>query len=165
MSLLMCYVCELQRMVYFPLIPQLQALFRSPNLSKLMVWHKHNKSPEGILKGPQDGAAWAHVNDIYPEFGDDPRNVRLAISMDGVNPFGQLRSNHSTWPITIVLYNLPPWLAIKSAHILLSTIVPGMYMYWHILYLFCIHYISHSGEHQNDLFRNCLRCDKHGLQM
>jgi hypothetical protein len=25
-----------------------------------------------------------------------------------MNPFDQVRSNHSTWPVTLYIYNLPP---------------------------------------------------------
>jgi hypothetical protein len=42
------------------------------------------------MNGPQDGTtwrAWRHVNDTFLDFGNDPQHVRLAISMDGVNPY------------------------------------------------------------------------------
>ena len=47
--------------------------------------------------------------------------------MDGVNPFGLRSSSWSTWPVCLVNYNLPPWLAMKKGHILLAMIVPGKY--------------------------------------
>ena len=78
------------------------------------------------MNGPQDGATWRHVNDTFPDFGDNPRHVRLAISMDGVNPYNQLKWVRSTCPITVVIYNLPLWLFIKSVRITLSTIVHGV---------------------------------------
>ena len=45
--------------------------------------------------------------------------------MDGVNPFG-LRSSllWRTWPVVLVNYNIPSWLAIKKGHLLLSLILP-----------------------------------------
>ena len=58
---------------------------------------------------------------------EDPRNLRLGLAMDGVNPFGLRSSSWSTWPVCLVNYNLPPWLAIKKGHLLLSLIVPGKY--------------------------------------
>ena len=88
-----------------------------------MVLHKHNNYADGFMNGPQDGATWRPVYDRFPYFSDDPRHVRLAISMNGVNPYNQL---HSTWPITYVILNFPPWLSIKSVHIMLSTIVHGV---------------------------------------
>jgi hypothetical protein len=30
------------------------------------------------------------------EFGDEARNVRFVLSMDGMNPFGDLSNSHNT---------------------------------------------------------------------
>jgi len=32
---------------------------------------------------------------LYPDFGNDGRNLRLGLASDGVNPFGNLSSSHS----------------------------------------------------------------------
>jgi hypothetical protein len=29
--------------------------------------------------------------------------------MDGMNPFGDQSTSHSTWPVTLCIDNLPPW--------------------------------------------------------
>jgi hypothetical protein len=34
------------------------------------------------------------------------RNIRFALSTDGMNPFGENRTVHSTWPVILVMYNL-----------------------------------------------------------
>ena len=139
----------MQKIIYFPLIPRLQAMFRSLTLFKLMVCHAANKSKTGVMNGPQDGSAWRHVDTTWPEFGSSPINVRFDLLIDGVNPFGQQRTNHSTWPITIVLYNLPPFLAIRSCFILLSTIVPCIaHAHKHntLIYI-CIHTHTHTHSH------------------
>jgi hypothetical protein len=31
----------------------------------------------------------------------------------GVNPFGELRSVYSVWPIFVINNNIPPWMSIK----------------------------------------------------
>ncbi|XP_074377192.1 uncharacterized protein LOC141718712 [Apium graveolens] len=61
----------------------------------------------------------------YPEFSSEPRNVRLGITTDGFNPFRKMSATHSTWPIIVVNYNLPPWLNMKPENLILSTIIPG----------------------------------------
>jgi len=33
------------------------------------------------------------------EFGRDPRNLRLGLATDGMNPYGYLSSKHSSWPV------------------------------------------------------------------
>ena len=45
--------------------------------------------------------------------------------VDGFNPFGNLSSSHSVWPVVLVTYNLPPWLCMKRIFCLLSMLIPG----------------------------------------
>jgi hypothetical protein len=42
-----------------------------------------------------------------------------------MNPFKQARSTWSTWPVTLLNYNLPPWLSTKKFFILLALLIPG----------------------------------------
>ncbi|XP_074347066.1 uncharacterized protein LOC141685889 [Apium graveolens] len=56
----------------------------------------------------------------------EPRNLRLALSADGVNPHNNGLSNrYSCWPFILVTYNLPPWLCVKRKFMMLSILVPG----------------------------------------
>ena len=48
-----------------------------------------------------------------------------ALSADGINPFGEQSSNHSTWPVTLCLYNLPPWLCMKRKFIMMTVLIQG----------------------------------------
>jgi hypothetical protein len=43
-----------------------------------------------------------------PKFASDVRNLRFALSTDGLNPFEEQSGSHSTWPVTLCIYNLPP---------------------------------------------------------
>lgn len=45
--------------------------------------------------------------------------------MDGVNPFGDLRTTYYVWPVLIINNNLPPWMAMKKEHAMLTLIIPG----------------------------------------
>jgi hypothetical protein len=40
-----------------------------------------------------------------------------------MNPFGEMRNPHSTWPDIICIFNLPPWLCHKQNYILLTTLI------------------------------------------
>jgi hypothetical protein len=51
--------------------------------------------------------------------------VHFALVADGVNPFAQTQSTWSTWPVTLLNYNLPPWLCTKKLFILLALLIPG----------------------------------------
>jgi hypothetical protein len=50
----------------------------------------------------------------------DSRNIRFALSTDGMNPFGENRTVHNTWPITLVMYNIPAWLCHKIKYFMFS---------------------------------------------
>ena len=112
---------------HFPIIPRIKSMFRCKSIAELMRWHQSTRSTDGVLRVPADSQAWKHIEDRWPEFKDEPRFLRLGLAMDGVNPFGVRSSSWSTWPVCLVNYNLPPWLAIKKGHLLLSLIVPGKY--------------------------------------
>ena len=42
-----------------------------------------------------------------------------------MNPYGSLSSQHSTWPVLMTIYNLPPWLCMKRKYIMLSLLIQG----------------------------------------
>ena len=39
--------------------------------------------------------------------------------------FGNLSTNHSSWSILLMIYNLPPWLCMKQKYIMLSMMISG----------------------------------------
>ncbi|GLT67457.1 hypothetical protein SLA2020_397670 [Shorea laevis] len=108
---------------YFPLIPRLQRLFTSQHTASHMKWHAHARTKDGVLRHPADGEAWKSFDARHPDFASDPRNVRLGLASDGFNPFGNMSSSHSTWPVMLVPYNLPPWLCMKHPYFILSMII------------------------------------------
>ena len=65
------------------------------------------------------------IDNDYPEFGEESRNLRLALSTDGMNPHGIQSISHSTWPVIIMIYNLPPWLCMKRKYMMLSMLISG----------------------------------------
>jgi hypothetical protein len=42
-----------------------------------------------------------------------------------MNPFGENRSVHSTWPVILTMYNLPTWLCHKRKYLMLSILIQG----------------------------------------
>ncbi|XP_076941287.1 cysteine-rich receptor-like protein kinase 10 [Bidens hawaiensis] len=77
----------------------------------------------GLL--PKDSPQWRNINSKYPEFGNEVRNIRFGLSSDGINPFGHGSSQHSTWPVLLCIYNLPPWLCMKRKYIMMSLLIQG----------------------------------------
>jgi hypothetical protein len=66
------------------------------------------------------------VDRIFLTFADDARNIRLGLSTDGMNPFGEQSSGHNTWPVTLCIYHLPPWLYMKRKFIMMPVLIPGL---------------------------------------
>ncbi|XP_060182239.1 uncharacterized protein LOC132611897 [Lycium barbarum] len=85
----------------------------------------NTKIPAKVLRYPADGEAWKDFDSLHRDFSKDPRNVRLGLSSDGFNPFRTMSISHSTWPIMLMNYNLPPWVCMKPEYIMLSMIIPG----------------------------------------
>ncbi|XP_071718733.1 uncharacterized protein [Rutidosis leptorrhynchoides] len=111
---------------YFPLIPWLQRLFMSPKTAVTMRWHEEVRTKDGFLRHPDDSPAWKTLDSINPAFAKDVRNVRLGLASDGFNPFGNKNLSHTTWPVVLIPYNLPPWLCMKKPYILLILLIPGL---------------------------------------
>ncbi|KAK1665764.1 hypothetical protein QYE76_053923 [Lolium multiflorum] len=106
---------------YFPITPRLQRYFVDPKEAKLMQWHAEREKPADdpekgkILTHPADASQWNALDiEFADEFGSEPRNIRLGMSTDGLNPFGNQSSTHSTWPVFVWPYNLPPGCAQSS---------------------------------------------------
>jgi len=51
--------------------------------------------------------------------------LRLGLAIDGMNPYENLSTNHSSWPVLLVIYNLPPSLCMKRKYMMLSMMVFG----------------------------------------
>ena len=60
------------------------------------------------LRHVKDGSQWRAFNGEYWYFECDARNIVLGACTDGMNPFGNQNTNHSTWPVFVWMYNLPP---------------------------------------------------------
>jgi hypothetical protein len=111
---------------HIPIIPCLQRLFRCESIAQFMDYHACNISGYGVLRIPADGYAFRKIEEKWADFKDEPRNVRLSLEADGVNPFRELRSIYSVWPIYVINNNIPPWMSIKREHIMLTMIVSGI---------------------------------------
>ncbi|XP_050280569.1 uncharacterized protein LOC126721563 [Quercus robur] len=110
---------------WFPLKPRLQRLFLSPDLASSMKWHVNGRTDDGVMRHPADSDAWKMFDSKHLHFSSDPHNVKLGLAADGFNPFGIMSTSHSTWPVMLVPYNLPPWLCMKRSSLILSLVIPG----------------------------------------
>ena len=62
----------------------------------------------------------------FSKKNEEPHNVKLSLAADGVNPFREIHSTYSVWPIFVINNNLCPWMSVKREHTMLGMIVPGI---------------------------------------
>jgi hypothetical protein len=104
----------------------IEVLFANPEDAKLMSWHASNEhNNDGKLRHPADGKQWQWFNENHRDFANESRNVRFTLSTDGMNPFDERSSKHSTWPVILSIYILPPQLMQKQKYILLTILIFG----------------------------------------
>ncbi|CAM8883133.1 unnamed protein product [Rhodiola kirilowii] len=90
-----------------------------------MRWHAEKRVVDTKMRHPADSLQWAKEDNTFPTFRAESRNLRLGFCIDGVNPHGNLSSQHSTWPVILVIYNLPPTLTMKRKYMMLSLLISG----------------------------------------
>ncbi|XP_042465745.1 uncharacterized protein LOC122048217 [Zingiber officinale] len=110
---------------YFPPIPRFKRMFKSLETSRNLTWHADSTRVVGQLRHPVDSPSWKLVDHMWPEFESEPRNLRLALAADGINPHSNLSSRYSCWPIMLVNYNLPPNMCMKRKYIMLTMLISG----------------------------------------
>lgn len=110
---------------YFPPIPRFKRWFQSVQTAKALTWHANERQVDGKLRHPADSPAWKLVDDKWPEFGNEARNLRLALSADGINPHSTLSSKHSCWPVMLATYNFEPSLSTKRNFLMLTMLISG----------------------------------------
>ena len=84
---------------WFPFIPRVLHMFCSPAISKLLRYHQDNpNNDDSVMKSVANSPAWKHITSehVDPTFALEPRNLRLGLSLDGMNPFPQSNTTHST---------------------------------------------------------------------
>jgi hypothetical protein len=92
---------------YFPIILHLQQLFSNKANAELLQWHARERKKDAILHHPADGIQWRNFDRKHKNFVAEVRNIKFGLSIDGMNPFGEIGSSHSTWSVTLCIYNLP----------------------------------------------------------
>ncbi|XP_042449045.1 uncharacterized protein LOC122033970 [Zingiber officinale] len=76
---------------YFPPIPRFKRMFKSLETSRNLTWHADSTRVVGQLRHPVDSPSWKLVDHMWPDFGSEARNIRLALAADGINPHSNLR--------------------------------------------------------------------------
>ncbi|XXG77568.1 hypothetical protein AAC387_Pa08g1698 [Persea americana] len=90
-----------------------------------MRWHSDKRRDDGICRHPDDCDEWKDFDKENPDFAVEARNIRLGLASNGFNPFGDMSTSYSMWPVILMPYNLPPWMCMKEPFFMMSLLIPG----------------------------------------
>ncbi|KAK4398036.1 hypothetical protein Sango_1279100 [Sesamum angolense] len=74
----------------YAVTPHLQRLYSLRATAEHMTWHATRQTEEGSMCHPSDVEVWKHFDWTYPDFVEEPRNVRLGLCTDDFAPHAQL---------------------------------------------------------------------------
>jgi hypothetical protein len=81
---------------YFPIIPHLKRWFANKNELELLPWYKEmHKQDVRMIRHHDNITQWRNIDLQNYEFIIDPRNIRIAMITDGMNPF-MINNTHNT---------------------------------------------------------------------
>ena len=78
---------------------------------------------DGDLCHLADSLSWKWVDHLWPDFGSEEKNIRLALSIDEINPYSKMNSKYNCWPVILTTYNLPPWLCMRRKFMMLTMLI------------------------------------------
>jgi len=110
---------------YLPIVPRLKRLFANPKDAKNLRCHVTERRCDKLLRHPADSMQWKNIDKEFPKFDEECRNICFGLATDGMNPFGNLSTNHSCWPIILFIYNLSSGLSMKRKYMMLSVMISG----------------------------------------
>lgn len=76
-------------------------------------WHADERMCDGKICDIDDSLQWKEIDSLFPYFTIEPRNLRLGLTTDGMNLFGNMITNHDLWDVLLIIYNLSLWLCMK----------------------------------------------------
>ena len=69
-------------------------MFENAKDAKILRWHADERRCDGMLLNPVDSMQWKNIDQEFPQFGEECRNIRFGLAIDGMNPFGNLSTNN-----------------------------------------------------------------------
>jgi hypothetical protein len=91
-------------MWYLSVIDRLKYVFSNPRDVELVHWHsKKRRENDEVIQHPVDVTQWKNFDFQYPKSAVKSRNIRFALTTDGINPFGENRVVHNTWSVILAM--------------------------------------------------------------
>jgi len=75
-------------MWYLPIISRMKRLFANPNDAKNHKWHADERKCDAMYPHSANSIQWKKFDDEFPGFGNESRNIRLGLTIDKMNLFG-----------------------------------------------------------------------------
>lgn len=111
---------------YIPLASRLQLQWNQPQRAKILKEYRQQLQhtyQHGIVRDVFDGNLFRDYHQQTLRLFQDPRDIALSMSLDGVQLTN--RKTHEVWPIILTNLNLPPDCRVKAENILASMLIPG----------------------------------------
>lgn len=112
-------------MWYLPIIPRFKRWFVNVNHVNYIRWHIDERICDGKISHVVDSLQWNKIDLLFSDFDHEPRNLRLGLVIDGMNLFDNLSTNHTSWLVLLVIYNISLWLCMKRKYMMLSMMITG----------------------------------------
>ncbi|RYA74936.1 hypothetical protein DD594_28380, partial [Enterobacter cloacae complex sp. 4DZ1-17B1] len=64
---------------------RIKCIFRCGFIAKLMRLQSTNRSTDATFRVPADSKAWRHIEDTWPHFKSEPRNLPLGMAMESIH--------------------------------------------------------------------------------
>ncbi|KAH7846799.1 hypothetical protein Vadar_018298 [Vaccinium darrowii] len=110
---------------WLPVKPRLQRLYMTLETTEAIQWHSKGRTKDPKMRHPTDTPVWKSFDSQYEDFTAEPRNVRLGLASDGFNPYGNMSTSYSIWPVILIPYNLLPSMCMKPNNFILSLVILG----------------------------------------
>jgi len=81
------------------IITRFKRLFANKDDVKDLTWQAYGRNCNGMLCLPVDSSQWKKINCLFSDFGKETRNLRLGLATNRMDPFDDLSTEHSSWPI------------------------------------------------------------------
>lgn len=97
-------------MWFLPIITRFKREFDNVNVAKNIIRHIYKRKCDEKIRHIYlyiyDSLQWMKIHLLFLDFGVEPRNIRLGLVTNGMNPFGNLNTNHTSWFVLLIIYNL-----------------------------------------------------------
>ena len=87
-------------------------------MAEHMSWHWIEPNLDGKMRHPWDGNVWKVFDAEFPNFFNDPRNVKLGLTSNGFNSFCVCMQAYNIWPIVGIPYNLSVTLDVYETNLI-----------------------------------------------